>query len=88
MIFTLFFRAFKLYSIFEFFYQEILNFKDTLKEMVICIKVFLSNIFIDKKVYALAPNKEFVWVLPFIDKKSSQLRSKLVKSVHNNLSFC
>ena len=27
-------------------------------------------------------------MLPFIGKKLLQLRSKLVKSVHNNLSFC
>ena len=45
-------------------------------------------VFIDKKVYALAPKKELVCVLPFIREKSLQLRSKLVKSVKNNLSFC
>ena len=36
----------------------------------------------------LAPKKELVCVLPFIGKKLSQLRSKLFKSVQNNLSFC
>ena len=54
----------------------------------VCIKRFLNYVFIDKKIYALAPKKELVCVLPFIGKKSLQLRSKLVKSVQNNLSFC
>ena len=40
------------------------------------------------KIAKLAPKKELVCVLPFIEKKSLQLKSKLVKSVHNNLSFC
>ena len=35
----------------------------------------------------LHPKKELC-VLPFIGKKSLQLRSKLVKSIQNNLSFC
>ena len=39
-------------------------------------------------VYAFAPKKELVCVLPFIGKKSLLLRSKLVKSVQNNLNFC
>ena len=54
----------------------------------VCIKRFLNNIFIDKKVYALAPKKELVCVLPLIGKKSLQLRSKLVKSEKINLSCC
>ena len=91
LIFMLLFRAFKLCSNVELFHQEILNLKDIFKRngypynfIDICIKRFLSNIFIDKKVYALAPKKELVCVLPFIRKKSLQLRSKLVKSVQNN----
>ena len=95
LIFMLLFRAFKLCSNFELFHQEILNFKDIFKRngypynfIDVCIKRFLNKIFIDKKVYALAPKKELVCVLPFIGKKSLQLRSKLVKSVQNNLSFC
>ena len=95
LIFTLLFRDFKLCSNFELFHQEILNLKDIFKRngypcnfIDICIKRFLNNIFIDKKVYAHAPKKELVCVLPFIGKQSLQLRSKLVKSVQNNLSFC
>ena len=95
LIFTLLFRAFKLCSSFELFHQEILNLKDIFKRngypynfIDVCIKRFLNKIFRDKKLYALAPKKELVCVLPFIGKKSLQLRSKLVKSVQNNLSFC
>ena len=76
LIFTLLFRAFALCSNFELFHQEILNPKDIFKRngypcnfFDVCIKRFLNNTFIDKKVYALAPKKELVCVLPFIWKK-------------------
>ena len=46
----------------------------------------MNNVFIDKKVFALAPKKELVCMLRVIGKKSLQLRSKLVKPVQNNLS--
>ena len=54
----------------------------------VCNKRFLNNIFIDKKVYVLAPKKELVCMLPLIGKISFQLRSKLVKSAEINLSYC
>ena len=64
LIFTLLFRAFKSCSNFELFHQKILNLKDIFKRnsypcnfIDVCIKRFLNNIFIDKKVYALAPKK-------------------------------
>ena len=94
MIFTLLFRAFKLCSNFELFHQEILNLKDIFKRngypgnfIDACIKRYLNQVFIDKKIYALAPKKELICVLPFIGKKSLQLRSKLVKSVQNMTSM-
>ena len=65
VIFTLLFRALKLCSNFEHFDQEIINLKAIFKRngypynfIEVCIKRFLNNIFIDKKVYALAPKKE------------------------------
>ena len=95
MIFTLLFRASKLCSNFELFHQEILNLKDIFKRngypgnfIDVCIKRYLNQVFIDKKIYALAPKKELVSLLPFIGKKSLLLRSKLVKSIQNNLRFC
>ena len=95
LIFRLLFRAFKLCSNFELFHLEIPNLKNIFNRngypcnfIDICNKRFLNYVFIDKKIYALAPKKELVCVLPFIGKKSLQLRSKLVKSVQNNLSFC
>ena len=95
LIFTLLFRAFKLCSNFELFHQEILNLKDIFKRsgypgnfIDACIKRYLNQVFIDKKIYALTPKKELVCVPPFTGKKSLQLTSKLVKSIQNNLSFC
>ena len=77
LIFTLLFRAFILCSNLELLHQEILNLKDTFQRngypcnfIDVYIKRFLDNIFIDKKVYALVPKKELVYVLPFIGKKS------------------
>ena len=78
-IFTLLFRVFKLYFNFELFHQEILNLKDIFKRngypcnfIDVCIKRFLNNIFIEKKVYAFAPKNDLVCVLPFIGKKPLQ----------------
>ena len=86
----LLFRAFKLCSNFE----KILNLKDVFKRngyprnfIDVCIKIYLNHVFIDKKIYAVAPKKELVCLLPFIGKKSLHLRFKLVKSVQNNSSF-
>ena len=95
LIFTLLFRTFKLCSNFDFFHQKILNLKEIFKRndfpcnfIDVYIKRFDSYVFIDKKIYALAPKKELVCVLPFIGKKSLQLKSQLIKPVQNNISFC
>ena len=60
LIFTLLFRAFKLCSNLELFHQEILDLKDIFKRNVYpanfidaCIKRYLNQVFIDKKIYAL-----------------------------------
>ena len=95
LIFRLLFRAFKLCSNFELFHLEIPNLKNIFNRngypcnfIDICNKRFLNYAFIDKKIYALAPKKAQVCVLQFFGKKSLKLRSKLVQSVQNNLSFC
>ena len=84
--------------IFNFLIKRYLILRTFLKEMVILVTLltfaskdfwrFLNYVFIDKKIYVLAPKKKLVCILPYIGKKSLQLRSKLVKSVQNNLSFC
>ena len=88
-------RAFKLCSNFEIFHQEIIFLKDIFKRngypsnfIDKCVKTFLDKIFIEKNVFSVAQKKELVCVLPFIDKKYLQLRSRLVKSIHQNLKFC
>ena len=48
----------------------------------------MNKIFIEKKVFSVAQKKELVCVLPFIGKTSLQLRSRLVKSIQQNLKFC
>ena len=75
LIFMLF-RAFKFCPSFEIFQQEMLNLSDIFKRsgypcnfIGICIKSFLNNIFINKKLYALAPKEELVCLLPFTGKK-------------------
>ena len=41
-----------------------------------------------KEVYLLAPKKQLICVLPFLGKKSLQLRSRLVNSVNKTIRFC
>ena len=88
MIWSLLYRAFSLCSKFELFHQEILKLKDIFKRnghpatfIDNCVKKFLDKVFIEIK-------KELVCMLPFIGKKSLQLRSRLVKSIQGNLQFC
>ena len=95
LILTLLFRAFSLCSSFEIFHQEILKLKEIFKRngypssfIDNCVKRFLDKVYIRKKVFFSVSKKELVCVLPFIGKKSLQLRSRLVKSVQQNLKFC
>ena len=68
--------------------QTFVSKTNVVPKTIVCIKRFLNHLFIDKKIYALAPKNKLVCVLPFIGKNSLHLRSKLVKSVQNNLRFC
>ena len=75
--------------------KEILKLKDIFKRngyptsfIDNCVKRFLDKVFIAKKTFLTVSKKELVCVLPFIGKKSLQLRSRLVKSIQGNLQFC
>ena len=95
LIWSLLYRAFSLCSSFELFHQEILKLKDIFKRngyptsfIDNCVERFLDKVFIKKKSFLTASKKELVCVLPFIGKKSLQLRSRLVKFIQGNLQFC
>ena len=88
-------RALKLCSYFELFHQEtehlknifrnngyLVNFND------FCIKKYLNNLYVKKKVYLLVPKKQLTCILPFLGKKSLQLRSRLVNSFNKTVGFC
>ena len=88
-------RAFKLCSNFEPFHQEIENLKNIFRNngypvnfSDFCIKKYLNNLYVKKKVYLLAPKKQLTCVLPFLGKKSLQLRYRLVNSVNKTGRFC
>ena len=53
-----------------------------------CIKKYRNNLHFKKEVYLLAPKKQLNCVLPFLGKKSLQLRSCLVNSVNKTVRFC
>ena len=53
-----------------------------------CIKKYLDKVFIKKKVVLKASKKELICVLPFLGKKSMQLRTGLVNYIESNLKFC
>ena len=88
MIWSLLYRAFSLCSRFKLFHQEILKLKDIFKRNGYTVKRFLGKAFIEKKTFLTVSKKQLVCVLPFIGKKSLQLRSRLVKSIQGNLKFC
>ena len=95
LLFTLLHRAFKLCSNFERFHQEIDKLKIIFetngypKSFVdFCIKKNLDKVFIKKEVVLKASKKELICVLPFLGKKSMQLRTRLVNSIESNLKFC
>ena len=95
LLFTLLHRAFKLCSNFERFHQEIDKLKTIFENngypksfVDFCIKKYLDKVFIKKKVVLKTSKKELTCVLPFLGKKSMQLRTRLVNSIESNLKFC
>ena len=94
LISSLLYRTFKLCSNFKIIHQEIIFLKDIFKRngypsnfIDNCVKRFLDKIFIEKKVFSVAQKKELICVLPFIGKKSLQLRSQVIESIQENLKF-
>ena len=94
LIFTMLHRDLKLCSNSEIFYQEFeksknifrnngypINFSD------FCIKKYLNKLYVKEKVHFLAPKNHLTCALPFVDKKSLQLRSLLVNIV-KTVRFC
>ena len=95
LLFMLLRRAFKLCSNFERFHQEIDKLKTIFENngypksfFDFCIKKYLDKVFIKKKVVLKPLKKELICVLPFLGKKSMQLRTRLVNSIERNLKFC
>ena len=86
-LFTLLHRAFKHCSNFEHFHWEIDKLK-TIKLTVTPKVLFISvskSVFYKKGRYTESLEKS---VLPFLGKKSMQLRTCLVDSIESNLKFC
>ena len=48
----------------------------------------MNKLYVIKEVYLLAPKKQLTFVLPFLGKKTLQLRSRLVNSVNKTVRFC
>ena len=95
LLFTLLHRAFKLCSNFDRFHQEIDKLKTIFENngypksfVDFCIKKYLDKVFIKKEVVLKASKKELICVLPFLGKRSMQLRTRLVNSIESNLKFC
>ena len=88
MLFTLLHVAFRLSSKFNLFPREI-DKPETIFEnnsypksfVDFCIKTYLDKAFIEEEVVLKASKKELISVLPFIGKKSLQLRNRLVNSI-------
>ena len=48
---------------------------------------YLNNLYVKKKVDLLAPKRQLTCAFPFLDKKSLQLRSRLVNNVNKTVRF-
>ena len=95
LLFRLLHRAFKLCSNFERFHLEIDKLKTIFENngypksfVDLRIKKYLDKVFIKEKLVLKAPQKELICVLPFLEKRSMQLRTLLVNSIKINLNFC
>ena len=94
-MFTLLHRAFKLCSSLKLLHHEIEKLKTNFgknsypKSFVdFCVKKYLDKVFYKKKELVLnAPKKELICVLPFIGKKSLQLRNRLINSIVTNIKL-
>ena len=82
----------KLVSSFELFHQEIDKLKIIFQNngypksfVDFCIKNNLDQVFIKKEAVLKASKMELICVLPFIGKKSLQLRPRSVNSIESNL---
>lgn len=53
-----------------------------------CIKKYSDKVFIKTNLVLKASEKELICVLPFIGKKSLQLRTHLVNSIESSSKFC
>ena len=94
LLFMLLHQTFKLCSNFEYFHQEIDKLKIIFENngypkifVDFCIKKYLEKVFIKKKVVLKASKKELICILPFLGKKSMQLRTRLVNSIESNLKL-
>ena len=95
LIFTLLFRIFSIVSDFSKFHEEVNYLKDVLKKNSFptnlvdkCIKIFLNKQFSQKILEHTVPKKELFIVLPYLGMPSLCLRTRLQKSINNNISFC
>ena len=52
------------------------------------MKKSLDRVFIKKEAVLEISKKEFIWVPPFIGKKSLYLRTRLLISIENKLKLC
>ena len=95
LILTLLFRTFSIVSDFYKFHEEVNYLKNVLKKNPFpsilvdkCIKVFLNKQFSRKILEHTVPEKELCIVLPYLGMSSLCLRTRLQKSINNNISFC
>ena len=92
LIFTLLFQTFSVVSDFSRFYSEVCHLKEILKKSAFpvklidnCIKNFLNKRLTVKPVTLTTEKKDLVIVLPFLDKLSLDLRTRLRNSISKNL---
>ena len=95
LIQTLLHRCFSLVSNEELFHKEIEKLKGILHKNAYpskfvgkCIRIFLSKLQVEKKIYLTVPKKEINLILPFLGSMSFSIRSKLVKAFSQAMPAC
>ena len=95
LIEPLFQRSFRLCSSYKNLHDKIETLKSIFKHnnypknfVNQCIKKFLNKLFIKKDLNLMVPKRELTFVLPYSDKLSFDLRTRLRQTIERDLPYC
>ena len=88
-------RCFNLSSDFLKFHHEVDKLKKILSKNAYpqkfidkCIQKFLNNIFIQRLQISTVSKKELIIILPYLDKMSQIVKTRLTETMNKHMQFC